>query len=61
MLSANLSLPGFEIRYTTDGSIPNVESNLYENPVEVTGIVRLRTFDRNGRGSRMVSVGVPGT
>lgn len=54
MLLANTAHPGFEIRYTTDGSEPTEHSLRYEGPVEVHGIpvIHLRTFDTRGRGSR---------
>jgi hexosaminidase len=58
LLKANVAFPGLEIRYTTDGSRPEVTSALYTGPVEVSGSVRLRTFNRRGRGSRVVRVDV---
>jgi hexosaminidase len=57
-LKANVALPGLEIRYTTDGSVPHGESALYEGPVEVTSPVHLMTFDSRARGSRIVRVDV---
>jgi hexosaminidase len=55
-LHANVGLPGLEIRYTTDGSEPSVESQLYRQPVPVDGTVLLRSFDTRGRGSRVSQV-----
>lgn len=55
-LKANTSLPGLAIRYTTDGSEPTASSTLYTGPVQVTGTVKLRSFDSKGRGSRTASV-----
>jgi hexosaminidase len=55
-LLANVAFPGLEIRYTTDGSEPTMDSTLYTGPVAVEGTVRLRTFDTRGRGSRTTVV-----
>jgi hexosaminidase len=55
-LHANITFPGLEIRYTTDDSEPTTESTLYENPVSITGSVKLKAFDTRGRGSRTVEV-----
>ncbi len=52
-LHANISFPGLPIRYTLDGSEPDLESTLYTGPVEVCGKVQLRSFDSRGRGSRI--------
>jgi hexosaminidase len=51
-LYANCEFPGLEIRYATDGSDPVNTSPLYTEPVEVTGVVHLKTFDTKGRSSR---------
>ncbi|GAB3168743.1 family 20 glycosylhydrolase [Telluribacter humicola] len=55
-LSANVALPGLAIRYTTDGSEPNLESTLYSKPVRVSGTVKLKSFDASGRSSRTTLV-----
>src|SRR5262249_48351650 len=55
-VEANLELPGVEIRYTTDGTEPELTSTLYSEPVAVHGVIRLRTFDTRGRGSRTVTL-----
>ncbi len=52
MLHANIDFPGLNIHYTTDGSEPGADSPLYTGPVEVSGLVMLRSFDTRGRGSR---------
>jgi hexosaminidase len=52
LLKANTGLPGLAIRFTTDGSEPTEKSALYENPVKVSGNVKLKTFDIAGRSSR---------
>lgn len=56
VLHANASFPGLEIRYTTDGSEPTLESPLWTGPVKVNGPVSIRTFDSAGKGSRSLRV-----
>lgn len=51
-LWANNTFPGLTIRYTTDGSEPDENSPRYEGPVSVDGMVKLKTFNNQGRGSR---------
>jgi hexosaminidase len=57
-LHANVALPGLMIRYTTDGSTPTAQSARYTQPVSVAGAgeVKLRTFDAQGRGSRVATL-----
>jgi hexosaminidase len=55
-LHANIDFPGLAVRYTTDGTEPTTESPAYTGPVEVSGKVRLRSFDTRGRGSRTSEV-----
>jgi hexosaminidase len=52
LLYANVEFPGLEIRYTTDGSEPNILSQLYTGPVKVAGNVMLKSFVKGGRFSR---------
>jgi hexosaminidase len=59
-LEANVAMPGLDIRYTTDGTEPELTSALYSNPFAVKGVAKLRTFDTRGRGSRVVSVSAAG-
>lgn len=54
MLKANVALPGLTIRYTTDGSEPTTKSALYKNPTNVSGTIKLKSFDASGRSSRSV-------
>jgi hexosaminidase len=51
-LHANIDFPGLEVRYTTDGTDPSPDSPLYTGPVEVSGKVKLRSYDTRKRGSR---------
>lgn len=53
---ANMQMPGFEIRYTTDGTEPSASSKLYASPVPYTEKLRFRAFTAAGRGSRTISV-----
>jgi hexosaminidase len=55
-LHANTDFPGFIIRYTTDGSEPDVKSAVYCEPVEVSGPVKLRAFNKQGRAGRSIEV-----
>ncbi len=55
-LYANMSLPGFAIRYTVDGSAPTVESPLYEAGVAVKGTTQVAAFDSSGRSSKVVTL-----
>jgi hexosaminidase len=52
MLHANIDFPGLKIRYTTDGTEPTPDSPLYTGPVEVSGRILLKSFDKRERGSR---------
>ena len=55
-LFANIDFPGLIIRYTLDGSEPGMNSLIYSGPVDVSGPVRLRSFDTRGRSSRISEV-----
>jgi hexosaminidase len=52
-LHVNTAYPGFEIRYTTNGTEPVASSALYTKPVKVRGGVqiKLKVFNANGRSS----------
>ncbi len=52
VLRANVEFPGLTIRYTTDGSEPDIHSKVYEGPVKVQGIVKLKSFDASDHPSR---------
>lgn len=53
---ANIQIPGLDIRYTTDGTEPTLQSPRYTGPIVAKGLIRLRAFDRAGRGGRAVQV-----
>lgn len=52
-LKANTAFPGLSIRYTTDGTEPTAGSPLYTKPIPIKGTVRLKSFDKAGRSSRI--------
>ncbi|MDR8391086.1 carbohydate-binding domain-containing protein [Aliifodinibius sp. S!AR15-10] len=54
-ISANVQMPGFTIRYTTDGSEPDINSKIYAGPINASS-AKLRVFSRNGRGGRTVEI-----
>ncbi len=43
-ISANVQLPGLEIRYTTDGSEPTIVSKLYNKPIPVQNAIKFKAF-----------------
>ncbi len=56
VLMANTDFPGFQIRYTTDGSEPTMQSTLYNQPIQIKGIIKLKAFDGRGRSSRTTTM-----
>ena len=53
-VTANVQIPGMQIRYTTDGSEPTLKSPLYTKPFSARGTVILRTFGPSGRAGNSV-------
>jgi hexosaminidase len=53
-LYINSPYPGFDLRYTTDGSEPTVASSLYISPVAIKGglQVKVKVFNGKGRSSK---------
>jgi hexosaminidase len=45
----NLQLPGFTLRYTTDGTQPTAKSPAVRGPIPANGIVHVAAFDGRGR------------
>ncbi|MCK9411159.1 MAG: carbohydate-binding domain-containing protein [Prolixibacteraceae bacterium] len=56
MLNANVEFPGLEIRFTTDATEPTLQSQLYTQPVKVSGTVKLMSFVIGGKSSRISEV-----
>ncbi len=53
VLVANTPLPGLTIRYTIDGTDPNMDSSIFKEPIQVDNhIIKLKIFTNNGRSSR---------
>lgn len=46
---ANHALPGFALRYTSDGSEPTTASPLVQGPIAERAVIQAAAFDRNGR------------
>ncbi|MGW8393149.1 family 20 glycosylhydrolase [Pseudoduganella sp. HUAS MS19] len=46
---ANHALPGFNLRYTSDGSEPTAASPQVQGPITERGTIQVAAFDRNGR------------
>jgi hexosaminidase len=46
---ASVELPGFTLRYTTDGSEPSVRSPVVRDPIPFRGTVRVAAFNTTGR------------
>jgi hexosaminidase len=45
----NLQLPGFTLRYTTDGTEPTAKSPAVQGPIAARGVIRVAAFDGRGR------------
>ena len=56
VVHANIQLPGLTIRYTSDGTEPNINSKQYMQPIADKGVIKLRAFDNKGRGGRTVEI-----
>ncbi|MDP2069070.1 MAG: family 20 glycosylhydrolase [Lutibacter sp.] len=48
-VKANIQQPGFVIRYTSDGSEPTINSEIYTKPIEDKGKIILAAFSNIGR------------
>ena len=56
-LTVNTEIPGFVVRYTTDGTEPNETSMVIKEPTKVEGNeIKIKAFASNGRSSRTVLV-----
>jgi hexosaminidase len=58
-VQANIQIPGLTIRYTTDGSEPNVKSKVYVTPLNVKGTIKLKAFNSKGGSGRSVIITNP--
>jgi len=55
-VKANIQQPGFVIRYTTDGSEPTINSDIYTNPFNIKGKITLAAFSENGRRGKLTVI-----
>ncbi len=57
-LFVRVQFPGINIRYSTDGSLPNSKTKIYQKPVAVASDakVMLRAFDINKNGGKAIEV-----
>ncbi len=53
---ANIQIPGFTIRYTTDGTVPKSSSKIYKKPIESKGKITLCAFSENGRKGKLTLI-----
>jgi hexosaminidase len=53
---ANSLLPGFTLRYTSDGSEPATASAAVAGPITAQGTIRVAAFARDGRAGRSSSI-----
>ena len=59
MVRASTDVPGFTLRYTTDGSEPNVKSALVRGPIPLRGTIRVAAFSTTGRKGHTARVTNP--
>ncbi|MYM27237.1 family 20 glycosylhydrolase [Duganella sp. CY15W] len=52
----NHILPGLTLRYTTDGSVPTVQSKAVTGPISARGVIQAAAFDRNGRSGLVARI-----
>ncbi|WP_316820917.1 family 20 glycosylhydrolase [Pedobacter gandavensis] len=55
-VAANVLFPGFTIRYTTDGTEPELSSKLYTTVIPFKEGLRFRVFNGKNRGGRSIMV-----
>ncbi len=55
-VNANIQQPGFTIRYTTDGSEPTINSDIYKFPIAIKGKITLCAFSNNGRKGKLTII-----
>ena len=56
---ASIELPGFTLRYTTDGSEPTARSLELRGPIPLRGTVRVAAFDTTGRKGHTARIAAP--
>jgi hexosaminidase len=56
---SSVELPGFTLRYTTDGGEPTPRSPEVRGPIPFRGTIRVAAFDTSGRKGRTASLTAP--
>jgi hexosaminidase len=56
---SSLELPGFTLRYTTDGSEPDARSPVVRGPIPLRGTIRVAAFNATGRKGHTASIKAP--
>jgi len=56
---ANIELPGFTLRYTTDGSEPTARSAVVSGPIPLKGTIRVAAFSTTGRKGHSAVLAAP--
>ena len=59
MVRCSVELPGFTLRYTTDGSEPTVRSSEVRGPIPLRGAVRVAAFNTTGRKGHTARLSAP--
>ncbi len=59
VVHCSLELPGFTLRYTTDGSEPNVQSPEVRGPIPFRGTVSVAAFNATGRKGHTARLTAP--
>ncbi len=59
MVRCSVELPGFTLRYTTDGSEPTARSAPVRGPIPLRGTVRVAAFNSMGRKGHTARVAAP--
>src|SRR5262245_5394372 len=59
VVHASVELPGFTLRYTTDGSEPTARSAAVSGPITARGTVRVAAFTASGRKGNTARLTVP--
>jgi len=59
VVRCSVELPGFTLRYTTDGSEPSVRSTVVSGPIPFRGTIRVAAFNATGRKGHTARLTAP--